>query len=278
VLLGEVPRGTLALAAGLAMHSAHPLSRAVVAAAAARGIPATAIADVAEFPGQGIEGRVQGRRVRLGRAGFVGAGGEAGQGMTSWLDSGAGVPVPLRFADAPRAGAAQAVGALRRLGLRSVLLSGDAAGPVAVVAQSAGLDAAEAAMSPQAKAAWLDQARAEGRRTLMVGDGLNDAAAVASADVSVAIASGVDATRAAADMILTGGDLGAIPQAVDVARQARRRIIENFAIAFAYNVLAVPLAVAGQVTPLAAAIAMSTSSILVSLNALRLVRRGKEPA
>jgi Cu2+-exporting ATPase len=278
MLLGEVPRGTLALAAGLAMHSAHPLSRAVVAAAAARGIPATAVADVTEFPGQGIEGRAQGRRVRLGRAAFVGAGGAAGQGMTSWLDSGAGVPEPLQFADAPRAGAAQAVGALRRLGLRSVLLSGDAAGPVAAVAQAAGLDAAEAAMSPQGKAAWLDQARADGRRTLMVGDGLNDAAAVASADVSVAIASGVDATRAAADMILTGGDLGAIPRAVDVARQARRRIIENFAIAFAYNILAVPLAVAGHVTPLAAAVAMSTSSILVSLNALRLVRRGKEPA
>lgn len=268
VLLGEVPRGTLALAAGLAMHSAHPLSKAVVAAA--KGLPAAVVTDVAEFPGQGIEGRWQGRRVRLGRADFVGV--VAEEGMSAWLDAGQGVPVPLRFADAPREGAAEAVGSLRRLGLRSVLLSGDAAGPVAAVAQAAGLDAAEAGISPQGKAAWLDQARAEGRHTLMVGDGLNDAAAVASADVSIAIASGVDATRAAADMILTGGDLGAIPRAVQVAQAARRRIIENFGVAFAYNILAVPLAVAGQVTPLAAAIAMSTSSILVSLNALRLVR------
>jgi Cu2+-exporting ATPase len=272
VLLGEVPRGTLALAAGLAMHSAHPLSKAVVAAA--RDVPAAAVTDVAEFPGQGIEGRWRGRRVRLGRADFVGA--EAGEGMAAWLDAGQGAPVALRFADAPREGAAGVVAALRRLGLRSVLLSGDAAGPVAAVARSAGLDDAQAGMSPQGKAAWLEDARAAGHHTLMVGDGLNDAAAVASADVSIAIASGVDATRTAADMILTGGDLGAIPRAVDVARQARRRIIENFGVAFAYNLLAVPLAVAGQVTPLTAAVAMSTSSILVSLNALRLAReRGR---
>lgn len=268
VLLGEVSRGTLALAAGLAMHSAHPLSKAVVTAA--KGLPAAPVTDVVEFPGQGIEGRWQGRRVRLGRADFVGA--TAGEGMSAWLDAGLGAPVELRFADAPREGAAQSVADLRRLGLRSVLLSGDAAGPVAAVAQAAGLDDAQAGMSPQGKAAWLEDARAKGHHALMVGDGLNDAAAVASADVSIAIASGVDATRAAADMILTGGDLGAIPRAVNVARQAKRRIIENFGVAFAYNILAVPLAVAGHVTPLAAAIAMSTSSIVVSLNALRLAR------
>lgn len=270
VLLGDVPRGTLALAAGLAMQSAHPLSRAVVAAA--RGLPAASVTDVAEFPGQGIEGRWQGRRVRLGRADFAGAGAGAGGGMSAWLDAGQGAPVALHFADAPRDGAARTIADLRRLGLRPVLLSGDAAGPVAAVARAAGLDDAQAGLSPQGKAAWLDDARARGHRTLMVGDGLNDAAAVASADVSIAIASGVDATRAAADMILTGGDLGAIPRAVEVARQARRRIIENFGVAFAYNTVAVPLAVAGQVTPLAAAIAMSSSSILVSLNALRLAR------
>jgi P-type Cu2+ transporter len=103
----------------------------------------------------------------------------------------------------------------------------------------------------------------------MIGDGLNDTAALAAADVSVALASGVDATRAVADLILIGGDLTTIPRAVELARRARARIIENFALAFLYNVLAVPLAVSGNVTPLAAAIAMSSSSILVSLNALR---------
>jgi len=159
-----------------------------------------------------------------------------------------------------------------------VLLSGDRPAQAAAVAAAAGLDAAEGGLTPQDKAARLEALRAAGHRSLMIGDGLNDAAAVATADVSVALASGVDATRAAADMILTGGDLGALPRALHLARAARRRILENFGLAFLYNILAVPLAVSGQVTPLLAAIAMSTSSILVSLNALRLPGRTRASA
>ncbi len=264
-----MPRRELALAAGLAAHSAHPLSRAIVAACTARGFVPADVAGVTEVPGQGVEGRFAGRRVRLGRAGFVGVT-DKGAAQTSWLSEEGRAPVPFRFADDLRPGAAQAVAELAGMGMATALLSGDATGPAGRVGQSVGVGQTIAAMLPEDKVAWLHAAGGRGARTLMVGDGLNDTAALAAADVSVALASGVDATRAAADLILTGGDLRVLPRAVLLARATRSRILENFGIAFLYNVLAVPLAVTGHVTPLAAAIAMSTSSILVTANALRL--------
>jgi Cu2+-exporting ATPase len=264
-----VAPGTLALAAGLAQHSAHPLSQAIVAAAKARGIAALRVTDVTERAGIGLAGRHAGRTVALGRPG---APASAAGGPQVWLTYGDAAPVVLEFADDLRPEAAATVDALARAGLAPALLSGDTGGAVAVIAEATGIGMALAGLRPEDKVAWLTEARAAGHRVLMVGDGLNDAGALAAADVSVALASGVDATRAAADMILTGDDLGALPRALAVARAARARMIGNFAIAFAYNILAVPMAVAGHVTPLAAAIAMSTSSILVSLNALRLPR------
>jgi Cu2+-exporting ATPase len=266
-----LPRPVLALAAGLATGSAHPVSRAILAAAQARGIVPAILTGITEFPGQGVAGRHDARIVRLGRPGFAApAAVLPDDGTLSTVLAVAGrPPVVLRLADALRREAAAAVASVAGLA-ETALLSGDAPASVARVAAATGIARALAGQTPQDKAAWLAARRAEGRHVLMVGDGLNDAAALASADVSMALASGMDATRAAADMVLTGNSLSAIPRALHLARSARARIIENFALAFVYNILAVPLAVAGQATPLAAAIAMSTSSILVSLNALRL--------
>jgi Cu2+-exporting ATPase len=273
-----MPRRTLSMAAGLAMHSAHPLSRALVAACTARGFVPMPLADVAEVAGQGIAGRHAGHDVRLGRAGFAGVADPVPPvEQTSWLAESGRPPVALRFVDDLRPGAATAVAALRRAGLATALLSGDAEAPAADVARAAGLDRHVSGLTPEDKVDWVRKEQERGAQVLMVGDGLNDTASLVTADVSVALASGVDATRAVADLILIGGDLTMIARAVTLARRARRRIVENFGVAFVYNLLAVPLAVAGLATPLAAAVAMSTSSILVTANALRLPGRRRGP-
>jgi Cu2+-exporting ATPase len=150
------------------------------------------------------------------------------------------------------------------------MLSGDRSEPAAVAAHGVGIDDWQAAIDPKQKVAQLETLAALGRRTLMVGDGLNDTAALAVAHVSMSPGSAASASQAAADMILQGEDLAPIVDAVDVARAARRRVVENFAFAAVYNAMAVPLAAVGGVTPLIAAIAMSASSVVVMLNALRL--------
>ena len=152
--------------------------------------------------------------------------------------------------------------ALRDRGLDILLLSGDRAEPVDLMADRLDIANRASGLSPQGEIARLEALKATGHRVLMVGDGINDAPASAA-----------DISQATADLVLQGDRLSAIPEALDVARAARRRVLENFGLAAAYNAIAVPLAVAGFVTPLVAAVAMSASSILVTLNALRLARR-----
>lgn len=258
----------LALAAALAEDSAHPLARAVAAAAA--GVRLPRLTGRRELAGLGIEAELGGRTVRLGRAEWLGAPADRDE-TTTWLSRGPDTaPVALSFVDAPRPDAAEAVAGLRAAGLPVTLLSGDAPAPVARLARTVGISDWIARATPQSKVAALEAQAATGRRVLMVGDGLNDAAALAAAHVSMSPASAVDASRSAADLILLGNDLSRVPASIALARAARRRIVENFAFAFAYNVITIPIAFSGQVTPLVAAIAMSTSSIVVCLNALRL--------
>jgi Cu2+-exporting ATPase len=252
----------LSVARGLAAGSAHPLARALV-----EGGAGARVTEVREVPGYGIEGQWQGRRVRLGRAAWVGADEVDGTATYLSLD---GATHAFRFADRLRPGADKAVSLLVARGFRVILLSGDTEFPVADLARQLGIPEWAAAMTPEAKAARVAALGAEGRRVLMVGDGLNDTAALAGAHVSISPASALDAARAASDIVILGRDLGALPFALRVARVARRRIVGNFAISAAYNLVAVPFAVAGLATPLAAALAMSLSSITVSLNALRL--------
>lgn len=266
--LSNHDRPALIAAAGLAVASSHPLSRALAAGLHEMGIAPATIDDLHEVPGYGVEGRWQGGLVRLGRAEWLGA--TAVEETATYLRIGASAPVAFRFSDNPRPGADTAIAALRAAGKRVLLLSGDAEAPVARLAAELGLTEWQSQALPQEKAAIVTKFQAEGHKVLMVGDGLNDTAALASANVSISPATALDAARVASDIVLLGQDLSPLPDALRIAVQARRRIKQNFALSLAYNVVAVPVALVGLATPLIAALAMSTSSVTVSLNALRL--------
>lgn len=254
------------LALALATGSSHPLSQAIVAAGQGDGTRAADLTDLCEEPGFGTSAQFCGRRVRLGRPDWIGV--EATKdNVSTALDAGDGAPQVLQFQDTMRPGAQAAVSALQSLGITVVLLSGDRAPVVAAMASRLGIEKWHAGMLPQDKVAEI---KALGDKVLMVGDGLNDTAALTCAHVSISPATALDAARVASDIVLLGQDLEPIVEAISTARLATKRIRQNFGIATIYNVVAVPLAVAGLATPLIAALAMSTSSITVSLNALRL--------
>jgi Cu2+-exporting ATPase len=263
--LSSVAPDVLAVAAGLARASAHPLA---VALAAGITTEPSLLDDVREVPGHGVEGFIAGRRVRLGRADWVGA--EGLDVTATYLSLPDGTTRAFGFADRLRPGAEAAVAALQAQGKRVVLISGDAEGAVRELAARVGIDDWTAGALPAEKAARIAAMTAAGARVLMVGDGLNDTAALAAAHVSISPASALDAARVASDIVLLGQDMAPIADAARIAEQATRRVKENFAISILYNIVAVPLALVGLATPLAAALAMSLSSITVSLNALRL--------
>ena len=262
--------GDLAVALALAAGSSHPLAQALARAVRARGIAPATVADLREIPGHGIEGTRDGRRVRLGRATWVGA--EPGEVTATWLSVAGARPVEFAFADTIRPGAESLVAGLVAQGMAVHLVSGDVAPAVADLAHRLGIAQWQAGVLPDGKAAFVADLKARGARVLMVGDGLNDTAALAAAHVSVSPASALDAARVASDIVLMGQDIAPLSEALRIARVAVRRIRENFAISFGYNIVAVPLALVGLATPLLAALAMSLSSITVTLNAMRLGR------
>lgn len=262
--LKETAAAALAMAAPLARASRHPLARAL-AEAAGEGALAE---DVTEVPGQGVEGVVGARRCRLGKADFLGVE-SRGAETELWFGFEGDTRIRFVFADALRTDAAQAIAALRQRGLSVEILSGDLEGPVARAAEAAGIADWRSGCTPQGKAARIDALGAEGRRVLMVGDGLNDAAALAKAHAAMAPGSALEASQNAADLVFSGEDLMAVVDAVDVARSAKARAMENFGLAAVYNLIAGPAAILGVVNPFVAAIAMSGSSLLVTLNALR---------
>jgi Cu2+-exporting ATPase len=197
--------------------------------------------------------------------------------MTLWFqESAAATPVAFCFADRLRPDAAAAMARLRALGLGVELLSGDAPMTVAAVAREAGIGAWTAQATPEFKAARIAALRGAGCHPLMVGDGINDAAALALAHVSACPGEGAGAAQLASDLVLCGAQLMALPEAIATARRAQRLMRQNIAFSLTYNALAVPLAVTGLVTPLIAALVMASSSLLVIANALRAgqVRRG----
>jgi Cu2+-exporting ATPase len=256
-------------AAMLARASRHPLSRAVANAAG----PGIAAANVQEVAGQGLEGDVAGRKARLGRALFVGApAGDDDSTSVIWYAEEGHAPVAFHFTDGLRQDAAACVSELGQLGLAVEMLSGDREAPAAEAARQAGITVWHAANTPTQKSDHLDALKRAGHRVLMIGDGLNDAAALSVAHVSISPGTAVQASQTAADMILQGEQLQPIVEAIRVARRAHSLVLQNFAFSAAYNVLAVPLAALGMVTPLIAALAMSGSSIIVMLNALRLAK------
>ncbi|MGD9538696.1 MAG: heavy metal translocating P-type ATPase metal-binding domain-containing protein [Alphaproteobacteria bacterium] len=262
----------LRLAASLAASSRHPLAQAVRRAAP----DAPALEEVAERPGLGLEARIDGRVIRLGNRRFCGvAEDEAATASELWLAPEGSPPLRFGFEDSLRPDAAETVARLVDKGFKVALLSGDRAPAVEAAARALGIDTWRAAASPEQKCAALRELAEAGHRVLMVGDGLNDAPALAAAHVSLSPASGADISQAAADAVFQGASLFAAIELIETARRARRLVWQNFAIALAYNLVTIPLAVAGFVTPLIAAIAMSSSSLLVVGNALRLGRAGR---
>jgi Cu2+-exporting ATPase len=266
---GELPDGALEQAARLARTSRHPLSRAI-ADAAGMG---EAARDIHESAGGGLECTSDTGLARLGSAHWMGLDSTDAPHTEVWFQAGSEPPVQFRFEDGLREGAVETVKALKEQGLSIELLSGDRAGPVANICDLLGIENSLSDLKPSDKISRLEELKAEGRRVLMIGDGINDAPALAAAHASISLASAAEISQAAADFVLQGEDLSSTITAISVARAAKRRVIENFMLAAGYNVIAVPLAVAGLVTPLIAAIAMSASSVIVTLNALRLARR-----
>ncbi|HKD22339.1 MAG TPA: heavy metal translocating P-type ATPase [Rhizomicrobium sp.] len=267
----DIPRDVLRSAAALARASRHPLARALAAYA---GVGAVA-SGVSETPGMGLESDAGGRSERLGSARWCSVKSAPG-GSELWYRLGEGTPVRFAFRDMLRPDSAKMLAALKARGIAVEMLTGDRAAPAAVLAAQAGISRWQASIDPKAKAARMERLRGAGKRVLMVGDGLNDAAALALAHVSIAPGTGADITQLASDMVLRGTRLMPIVEAVDVARKAKRLVLENFALAALYNAIAIPLAALGLVSPVIAAAAMAGSSLIVTLNALRLAG-GKSP-
>jgi len=259
----------LAVAATMATHSRHPYSQAIAAEGHACGTRAVALTDLVEHAGAGLEGRIGDTVYRLGRPDWAHDGDPRPEVV---LAANGQFLCRFRFCDQLRPGAREAVATLLARGLSVEILSGDHEEPVRRLASSLNLPW-RGAMPPGDKVAHIAALAAAGRKVLMVGDGLNDAPALAAAHVSMATASAVDIGRNAADLVFLHDDLTAVSEAIRTADEAAKLVRQNFLLAVIYNVLAVPVAVLGYVTPLVAAIAMSASSIVVICNALRLGRR-----
>lgn len=253
----DLPSELLPALRALATASDHPLARGL--AQRLSHVDALWLDGVAEHPGRGVEARWNGRRVWLGK-------GDAGNdtvfayGEKTWI---------LTATERLAPNAAEAVSALRDMGLPVHILTGDREEKAKAIADLLGADLFQAAMTPEDKKDYVEGLQADGRRVLMIGDGLNDTAALAAAQASIAPASALEASRNAADIVVVSGDLRGVSGAILTARSARRRIIENFCLAAGYNSIAIPVALAGLATPLLAALAMSASSITVILNAMR---------
>ncbi|TNE62539.1 MAG: cadmium-translocating P-type ATPase [Alphaproteobacteria bacterium] len=265
----DYDRDHLALAAALAAHSKHPLSKALTAAYS--GLRRDA--DVSEMPGQGLEATVDGQQVRLGNRRWCGPEGldrDSDTHLELWLNI-AGAPVArFAFADDLRPDAATVVSHLLAGGIEVRLLSGDRFDVVRHTAEKAGIKAFQGQVSPVEKCNYLEKLVAEGRTVLMVGDGLNDAPALAAAHVSMSPSSAIDITQNTADIVFQGDRLLPVLEGMRVARLSNRLVKQNFGLAVLYNIFAIPLAVLGYVTPMVAAAAMSGSSLVVILNAFRL--------
>jgi len=256
----------LRIAAALERDSGHPLATAFAAHDGGSAMQATAVQAV---PGRGVQGEVDGRHWRLGRADF--AAGAVDDGAL-WLGDGSRASARFTLEERVRPDAADALAALRAQGLHLHLASGDGEAAVRRLADSLPLDDIHARQSPEDKLERVRALQAQGRIVAMVGDGLNDAPVLAGADVSIAMAEGASLAHRAADLVTTGGSLARIPAAVALARRTHRIIRQNLAWAAGYNLLALPLAAAGLVTPWLAALGMALSSLAVTLNALRLSR------
>ncbi|HBK04992.1 MAG TPA: cadmium-translocating P-type ATPase [Acetobacteraceae bacterium] len=254
-------------AASLAIASRHPLARSLVSAAGAV-VPAEG---VVEYPGQGL---AKGE-MRLGSRAFCGEAVAAAEGPEMWLARPGKAPVRFCFDERPRSDAVEIVGRLRIMGLAVKLISGDRPEQVQRIAEQLGIEDWQADCSPVDKVSVIEGWGKEGRNVLMVGDGINDSPALAAASVSASPATAADVSQTVADLVFQGSKLEPVLIALRTARRAKSVMRQNLALSIGYNIVMVPLAVAGWVTPWLAAAAMSSSSLLVMVNSLRLHREMK---
>jgi len=279
----------LADAAAVQSGSEHPLARAVLQAAADEGIAASAASELKAEAGRGMTARVDGRTLRLGSTRWMNELGvdlaplaaaaeqqQAAGRTVSWLAEDRNLRGLLAFGDTLKPDARAAVDALHALGVKTLLLSGDNRGSAHAVAAALGIDEVRAEVLPQDKAALIAERRTQGGGTVvaMVGDGLNDAPALAAADVGIAMATGTDVAMHAAGITLMRGQVGLVAEAIDLSRRTTAKIRQNLFWAFVYNVVGIPLAAFGLLSPVFAGAAMAMSSVSVVTNAL-LLRRWK---
>ncbi|MDP3514106.1 MAG: heavy metal translocating P-type ATPase [Sulfuritalea sp.] len=278
-LRGQATAALLQLAASLEQGSTHPLGTAIVARAKADGLVLTSPQNVVTTAGRGLQGEVDGRRVRLGSVTWMKDQGWSAPEADALAQAGRSVvavvadDVLLGFigiADPLRATSRAAVARLNRLGIDVVMLTGDNAGTARAVAQEAGIEHFKAEVLPGDKAAAVNQLKGAGRLVGMAGDGINDAPALAAADVSFAMAAGSDVAMQAADVTLMRDDLGSVADAISLSRATLAKIRQNLFFAFIYNVLGIPLAALGMLNPVIAGAAMAASSVSVVSNSLLL--------
>ncbi len=283
---GHSAESVLERAAAVEHHSEHPIARAVVARASEEGLVVPHAAGVRALPGLGAEGEVAGAIVLVGNPALFRERGvpvpesvergleeSAAAGRTAVLVGVAGELVgSIEVTDSLKESAAPAVARLREMGLRTVLLTGDRRAAGEAIGAQVGVDEVIAEVLPTDKSAVIERLQSEGRRVAMVGDGINDAAALASANLGLAVVSGTDVAMKSADIILVRRDLNVIPDAIALARRTLRTIKGNLVWAFGYNIAAIPLAALGLLNPLIAGFAMSLSSVFVVSNSTRLRR------
>lgn len=263
--LDQMDRQQQSIALALAQASNHPQSRGLASALRNAAVVPALLSDIGESAGQGMSAHHGATPVSLGRPAT------SDEGMVIALSIGQAPEIRITMTDTLRPDAAAAVARLDRLGMRSMILSGDGQSGVALVAKALGITGVFAA-KPQEKLDHIQRMAKQGDRVLMVGDGINDGPALAAAHVSMAPSSASDVGQQAADLVFMGDSLLAIAQAVLAARRTQSIVRQNMALAIGYNVIAVPLAIAGLATPLIAAVAMSLSSLIVVGNSLRLIR------
>ncbi|WP_432245318.1 heavy metal translocating P-type ATPase [Arthrobacter sp. G.S.26] len=294
-LPGFTEAEVLRLAAAVETASEHPVARAIAAAGKSREThDGGALPPVHGFrsePGGGVLGTVEGRLVAAGRTGWLEQSGlalgpdrkaalaaaEAGGATAVWVAVDGAPAGIISLRDAPKAGSADAVGALKELGLRPILLTGDNAAAAAKVAAAVGIDPADvfSGVTPEGKVAAVRTLQASGATVAMAGDGVNDAAALAQADLGIAMGSGTDVAIEAADLTVMGNDLAQVVQAIQLSRRTLATIKTNLFWAFFYNAVGIPVAALGLLNPMLAGAAMAASSVLVVANSLRLRRFGR---
>ncbi len=264
---GEDEELVLARAAAVESASEHPVAAAIVTVARQRGLAIPVVSDFGSDPGNGVRGVVDGVAVRVARADA------AGDGRTSvsvsWEERERGT---IRLADAVKPTSAEAIAELKAMGITPILLTGDNEFVAARVAAEVGITEVIAGVLPSQKADVIAQLQAKGRRVAMVGDGVNDSVALATADIGMAMGTGTDAAIEAGDITLVRGDLRTVPTALRLSARTLRTIKQNLFWAFGYNIAAIPLAALGLLNPMIAGAAMAVSSLLVVTNSLRLKR------